>query len=186
VSSYLNAGEGKPCTGQRRPTILLAAIDFFIPLTSLSFALGGIPVRGSKISITNSHAPGFLAFSRSCGFWNFSCPSARRFFLYAGNGYSKSSFVPSSLRKKVSRACTYREEKGRKCLSHLYNGGGLDCASHNNVIISPNAFVTSPNFDLGGKRGGLPPTGSTKHRLVLDQSTLVILIVIKYECRFVL
>ena len=46
---YLNAGDGKPCTGHSKPTICLAAIVFFIPMASLSFALGGIPVRGSTI-----------------------------------------------------------------------------------------------------------------------------------------
>ena len=52
-------------------------------------------------------------------------------------------------------------------ISHLNQGGGLDCASHINVLCCPIAPVTLSTCDRGGRRGGLPPTGSMNKRRCL-------------------
>ena len=44
--------------------------------------------------------------------------------------------------------------------ANLYNGAGLDCASHSRVTLSPIYLEVPSNFDLGGKRGGLLPNVS--------------------------
>ena len=58
--------------------------------------------------------------------------------------------------------------------SHLNHGGGLACASHINVTSRPSDIDTTSTLDLGGKRGGLPPTGSRNQYIIgLEQKSLM-------------
>ena len=68
-------------------------------------------------------------------------------------------------RQRLGRTKREKGEKERRaisCVAHLYRGEGLAWASHSNVKPCPWTFANPSNFDLGGNRGGLLPTGSRR------------------------